>query len=266
MRHSPFQFITRSALIAVSTIGLSIAQESQEQTKLSPEEIKSGSSYAAGYTVGMEFAEKFGQYGVTLEDFDMETFIKGLKAASKGKEPEIDQEKLQAALGDFGDIIEGREKTIAAENLKSGQEFLEKNGKREGVITNKSGMQYEVLAKGGAEKYIASTDGKPANKLFIVNYKGTKIDGTVIDESPAGKPATMDLEMPEGFREALTTMPVGAKWKLFIPSSMAYGDRRVSADIGPNTTLIYELELIEIKDAPKQLAFPQGLGIEGDGR
>ncbi len=267
MRHSLFNRAARTALIALSASGFIMAQEpAKEAAKLTDAEIKSTSSYAAGYTTGMAFAEEFNKYGVTLEDFEMEGFIKGLTAASKGKKPEIEPEKLQAAMMGLSKIVEAREKSLAAENLKAGQEFLGKNGKREGVITNKSGLQYEVLVKGGDQKYVASTDGKPSNKLFMVNYKGSKIDGTVFDESPAGQPVTMDLQVLEGFREALTSMPVGAKWKLFIPSSLAYGEQRGRVDIGPNTTLIFELELVEIKDAPPQHGFPEGLQIPGAGR
>jgi FKBP-type peptidyl-prolyl cis-trans isomerase len=81
------------------------------------------------------------------------------------------------------------------------------------VITTKSGLQYEVLNKGGDKKYQAPKDGKEANKQFIVNYKGTLIDGKEFDASPAGQPVPMTLEVVEGFKEALTTMPIGSKWK-----------------------------------------------------
>jgi FKBP-type peptidyl-prolyl cis-trans isomerase len=83
----------------------------------------------------------------------------------------------------------------------------------------------------------------------MVNYKGTLIDGTEFDASPEGAPAAMSLSVIDGFKEALSIMPVGAKWKLFIPSKLAYGEERRSADIAPNSTLIFELELVEIKDA-----------------
>jgi FKBP-type peptidyl-prolyl cis-trans isomerase len=226
-------------------------------------DIKQDSSYAVGYSAGSAFAENFGVHGVSLGDFDMDIFLKGFTAAANGKKPDVDGEKLQAAMTGLSQFIEAREKTLSEENLKSGNEFLAKNGKREGVTTNKSGLQYEVIAKGGEKKYVAPAEGVEDKKLFLVNYKGTKIDGTEFDSSPEGKPVEMTLEVVEGFREALTSMPVGAKWRLFIPSSMAYGERRASIDIGPNTTLIFELELVEIKDAPPQAAFPEGFQIPG---
>src|ERR1019366_4817968 len=107
---------------------------------------------------------------------------------------------------------------------------------RPGVITTKSGLQYEVITKGGDKKYEAPKDAKDAkdakpedNKQFMVNYKGTLMDGTQFDASPAGQPVPMTLQVIEGFKEALTNMPIGAKWKLFIPGNLAYGPDRRSA-------------------------------------
>lgn len=262
MRHSLFNRATRTAVIAISASGFIMAQDAAVEAPKAAD-IKPDSSYAVGYSAGSAFAENFGVHGVALSDFDMEIFMKGFTAAAQGKKPEIEAEKLQAAMMALSEFIKAREESLAQENLKAGTEFLEKNGKRDGVTTNKSGLQYEILVKGGDQKYIAPTDGAPANKLFMVNYKGTKIDGTQFDSSPEGQPVEMSLQVVEGFREALTSMPVGAKWKLFIPSSMAYGERRASVDIGPNTTLIFELELVEIKDAPPQPAFPEGFQIPG---
>ncbi len=179
----------------------------------------------------------------------MEIFIKGFKAAVQGEKPELEEARLQAAMTALGEMLQQREKDAAQANLEAGKKFLEVNGKREGVTTTKSGLQYEVLTKGGDSKYAAPKQGAPA-KQFMVNYKGTLIDGTEFDASPEGSPVPMTLQVVDGFKEALTTMPIGAKWKLFLPSALAYGEERRSADIAPNTTLIFELELLEIKDAP----------------
>jgi FKBP-type peptidyl-prolyl cis-trans isomerase len=276
MRYSLFNRATQTVLIALSASGFIMAKEapkaaSKEAPKPAAKEapaaavadIKADSSYAVGYSAGSAFAENFGVHGLTLGDFDMEVFMKAYKAAAQGKKPEMDTEKLQAAMMSLSQLIEAREKSLAEANAKAGAEFLAKNGKREGVTTNKSGLQYEVLAKGGNERYVAPTDGSPGNKLFVVNYKGTKIDGTQFDASEEGKPVEMSLQVVEGFREALTSMPVGAKWKLYIPSGMAYGERRASVDIGPNSTLIFEIELVGIKDAPPQPALPEGFQLPG---
>jgi FKBP-type peptidyl-prolyl cis-trans isomerase len=157
----------------------------------------------------------------------------------------------------LGEMLQQREKEAGVANLEKGKKFLAENGKREGVKTLESGLQYEVLAKGGESKYVAPKEGEP-EKQFMVNYKGTLIDGTEFDVSPEGSPVAMPLAVIDGLKEALSMMPVGAKWKLFIPSELAYGEERRSAEIAPNTVLIFELELVEIKDAPPA---PEGGGF-----
>ncbi|MFM2196581.1 MAG: hypothetical protein RLZZ505_13 [Verrucomicrobiota bacterium] len=179
----------------------------------------------------------------------MDTFIQGFKAAVKGDKPELEEARLQAAMTALGEMLQQREKDAATANLEAGKKFLAENGKREGVKTLESGLQYEILSKGGESKYVPPKEGQP-EKQFMVNYKGTLIDGTEFDASPKDSPVAMTLSVIDGFKEALSTMPVGAKWKLFIPSELAYGEERRSAEIAPNSTLIFELELVEIKDAP----------------
>ena len=222
-----------------------------------PAKVKTDSSYGLGFRTGGEFAQNYGQFGIKAEDLDTESFIKGFLAAFKGDKPEVSEENLKAAMQALGDMLQTREKEGAAKNLEAGKKFLEENGKREGVVTTKSGLQYEVLEKGGDQKYVAPKEGEP-EKQFMVNYKGTLIDGTEFDASPEGEPVAMGMQVIEGFKEALTTMPVGAKWKLFIPSAMAYGEQRRSAEIAPNSVLIFELKLVEIKDAPPA---PPGGGL-----
>ncbi len=220
-----------------------------------PAVVKSDSSHALGYRAGSEFAQQFGRFGVTAADLEMDTFSKGFLEALKGEKPSLSEEKLQAAMEGLGNMLQQREKELAEANLAEGKKFLEENSKREGVVTTKSGLQYEVLTKGGEEKYKAPKEGEEDNKQFLVNYKGTLISGKEFDASPEGEPVPMTLQVVEGFKEALTTMPVGAKWRLYLPSSLAYGEERRSADIGPNSTLIFDLELTKIQDAPPA---PQG--------
>ena len=249
------------SLIALTATGFVIAQdapkgEAAEASKTAeapkaadPAATKSDASYALGYRTGGSFGQEFGRYGVKLEDLEMETFIKGFTAALKGDKPELEEARLQAAMAALGELLQQRENDSAVANLAAGKKFLEENKKRDGVVTTKSGLQYEVLEKGGDQKYVAPKEGE-AKKQFLVNYKGTLIDGTEFDASPEGTPVPMTLQVVAGFSEALTTMPVGSKWKLFLPSELAYGAERRSAEIAPNTTLIFELELVEIKDAP----------------
>lgn len=228
-----------------------------------PATAKTDSSYGLGYRTGGEFGQRYGNFGVTAEDLEMEPFIKGFLDGFKGTDPSVSEEKLGAAMQALGDMLQKREEELAASNLKSGEDFLKANSGKEGIVTTESGLQYQILEKGGEEKYVEPKEGEPA-KQFLVNYKGTLIDGTEFDASPEGEPIPMDLNVIDGFKEALSMMPVGAKWKLFIPSKLAYGEQRRSAEIGPNTALIFELELTKIQDAPAAPAgmpftMPQGM-------
>ncbi len=268
MRNTLYNSAARISLVALAATGFAIAQDAPKKAPATetteapapaadPAATKSDSSYALGYRSGGAFAQEFGRYGVTLDDLEMDVFINGFKAAVKSDKPEVAEEKLQAAMAALGTVLQQREKEAAEANLAAGKKFLEENAKREGVKTLESGLQYEVLEKGGEEKYKEPKEGE-AEKQFMVNYKGTLIDGTEFDASPEGSPVPMTLQVIPGFKEAITTMPVGAKWKLFIPSELAYGAERRSAEIAPNTALIFELELVEIKDAPPA---PEGGGF-----
>jgi len=129
----------------------------------------------------------------------------------------------------------------SSENLQAGQNYLTLNGEREGVVTLPSGMQYEVLTMGDGAK-------PSARSTVRCHYHGTTIEGKVFDSSvQRGQPASFPLDrVIAGWTEALQLMPVGSKWRLFIPPNLAYGDRRVSPEIGPNSTLIFEVELLGI--------------------
>lgn len=130
----------------------------------------------------------------------------------------------------------------AAVNLALGQEFLAKNKEREGVIETESGLQYEVLIMGIGEK------PWPTHNVTC-HYHGTVIDGTIFDSSvQRGVPATFPLNMViKGWTEGLQLMPTGSKFRFFIPPHLGYGERQVSAVIGPNSTLIFDVELISFK-------------------
>jgi len=127
----------------------------------------------------------------------------------------------------------------AANNLKAGEIFLEKNKTEEGVVVLPSGLQYKILTEGNGAKPTAINN-------VTCHYHGTLIDGTVFDSSvQRGKPATFPLNMViKGWTEGLQLMPAGSKFRFFIPPHLAYGDRQVSAAIGPNSTLIFDVELI----------------------
>lgn len=129
----------------------------------------------------------------------------------------------------------------AAANLKAGEDFLAANTTNEGVVALPSGLQYQVLKEG--------TGAKPgARDKVTCHYHGTLIDGTVFDSSvQRGQPATFPLDrVISGWTEGLQLMPTGSKWRFFIPPNLGYGDRQVSAQIGPNSTLIFDVELISV--------------------
>ncbi|MEM1084406.1 MAG: FKBP-type peptidyl-prolyl cis-trans isomerase [Verrucomicrobiota bacterium] len=223
-----------------------------------PATMKTDASYGLGYRTGGDFGRRWGNFGITLDDLDSEKFLAGFLTGFKGDDPEVDPEKLGAAMQALGNMLQEREKALGESNLATGKAFLAENGKKDGIVTTESGLQYQILEKGGEEKYAEPKEGEP-DKQFMVNYKGTLIDGTEFDASPEGQPTTMTLQVIPGFQEALKAMPVGAKWKLFIPGELAYGEQRRSPEIGPNQLLIFDLELVEIKDAPKPPAHPGGL-------
>ena len=127
-------------------------------------------------------------------------------------------------------------------NKKAGEDFLAANKTKDGIVTLPSGLQYKILTAG--------TGPKPTlTDSVVCNYKGTLLDGTEFDSSfKRGQPATFPVgQVIKGWTEALQLMPVGSKWQLFIPSDMAYGPRGSGPTIGPNSTLIFEVELISIK-------------------
>ncbi len=129
----------------------------------------------------------------------------------------------------------------AAANLKAGEEFLEANKQKPGIVSLPSGLQYEIITEGTGAKPTAS------NKVTC-HYHGTLIDGTVFDSSvKRGQPATFPLnQVIKGWTEGVQLMPLGSKWRFFLPADLAYGDRQVGTHIGPNSALVFEVELLGI--------------------
>ncbi|MDQ1095009.1 MULTISPECIES: FKBP-type peptidyl-prolyl cis-trans isomerase [Chryseobacterium] len=145
------------------------------------------------------------------------------------------------AMG-VSDILQKRKKELAEKNLRDGNEYREEYGKRESVITLPSGLQYEIITEGNG--------AKPGPKSTVkCHYHGTTISGKIFDSSvKRGQPASFPLNrVIEGWTEALQLMPVGSKWRLIIPPHLAYGDQQISKEIGPNSTLVFEVELLDIK-------------------
>lgn len=201
------------------------------------------------YLMGREIASmQNGQLGQQGLKIDAEKFAQGAKDAINGAKPAYTEAELEEAYKAFQAHMAGAEEKRQGEMKAGGEKakaegakFLEENKKRKEVTTTASGLQYEILKKGDGPKP-AATDN------VQVHYKGTLINGKEFDSSyKRGEPATFQVQgVIKGWVEALQLMPVGSKWKLAIPSDIAYGERGAGADIGPNETLIFEVELIGI--------------------
>ena len=189
-------------------------------------------SYALGLSLGNNLLSS------GIKSLNIEKLAKGIQDVLEQKSPEISYEEAQNVINEF--FMQLQEKS-SEKTISEGRAFLEANGKRTEVSTLKSGLQYEILKEGNGSQTKASDKVK-------VHYHGTLIDGTVFDSSVRrGEPATFGVtQVIAGWVEALQLMPVGSKWKLYIPSNLAYGAQGAGQHIGPHTTLIFEVELIDI--------------------
>ena len=200
-------------------------------------------SYALGMNVGTNLGTSLRKQSV---DFDPNLVAQGLKTSLAGGKTLMTEEEAQALLKEVQtDMLKKQQEKmqVAGEaNKKEGEAFLAANKGKEGVITLPSGLQYKILKVGNGPKPTASD-------TVVCNYRGTLINGTEFDSSyKRGQPATFPINgVIKGWTEALQLMPVGSKWQLFIPSSMAYAERGAGGDIGPNATLIFEVELLSIQ-------------------
>jgi FKBP-type peptidyl-prolyl cis-trans isomerase FklB len=196
-----------------------------------------------GYALGMNIGRGLTRQSV---DVDVDSLLKGLKDTLSGSKLVLSDQEATATLSELQQEV--REKQQLAEmkageaNMKAGADFLAANKTKEGVVALPSGLQYKIITAGTGPKP-ASTD------TVVCNYKGTLLDGTEFDSSyKRGQPASFPVgQVIKGWTEALQLMPVGSKWELFIPPDLAYGSRGAGGVIGPNATLIFEVELISIK-------------------
>ncbi len=199
---------------------------------------------AVSYTLGVEVARGVKRQGMEI---DPDLVVKGFKDALTGEKLAMTEEEMRATMDAVQSEMRIRQRRmarIAAEdNQKEGDAFLAENKKKEGVVTLPSGLQYTII-KAGDGKKPTDTD------TVTCHYRGTLINGTPFDSSYVlGEPATFPLTgVIPGWREALKLMPVGSKWQLFIPPTLAYGQRGTGREIGPNATLIFEVELLGIKE------------------
>ena len=218
------------------------------QSLAAEEEVLKTQKDKISYSLGADIGNNLKTQSI---DVDPDMLAKGLKDALAGKLLLTNQEIRDTLMNFQKEMMAKRQeqmKTLGEKNKKEGETFLAENAKKEGVKTTASGLQYKVITEGSGKS------PKPTDTV-TVNYKGTLIDGTEFDSSyRRGQPATFPVNgVIPGWTEALQLMKEGSKFQLFIPSNLAYGERGAGGTIGPNATLIFEVELISIKEeAPKE--------------
>lgn len=248
-------------IIATSLVlwedGSGVHAQSQTDVKESPGILEEGSASnqptdspvlatqkdQVNYTIGVNLIGNFRKQGV---DIDLNMVIKGMQDAFSGANLLLSDDELQKAMMLYQAEVrrkQGKSRSMtAATNRQEGEAFLAENREKEGVVTLPSGLQYRIL-KAGDGKQPTDTD------TVTCHYQGTFINGTEFDSSHRkGRPATLKVnDVIPGWREALMRMPVGSTWQIFVPSRLAYGERGSSGHIGPNTTLVFEIELLSIQ-------------------
>lgn len=240
MRFTQKTLIAAMAATALGMAGSAAAQDGGASVPINKENIST--------MVGMDIGRGLTQI---KDDLDVNVVVEAMKASMEGKKTRLTEEQAMEVRQAFMQQMQAKqaaeEKAAAEANQKEGAEFLAANKKKSGVKTTASGLQYEVVTQGKGAK-------PKATDTVSVHYRGTKIDGTEFDSSyERGEPATFPLNgVVAGWSEGLQLMPVGSKYKLYIPSDLAYGER-APGPIGPNATLIFEVELLGIEsgDAAK---------------
>jgi FKBP-type peptidyl-prolyl cis-trans isomerase FklB len=196
------------------------------------------------YSLGMNLGASLHKQAVAV---DPAILARGLRDALAGGKTLLTEDEARATLMEVQNDLRKKQQEkmqLAGDaNKKEGEAFLAANKGKEGVVTQPDGLQYKILKQGTGPKPSASDS-------VVCNYRGTLINGTEFDSSyKRGQPATFPVSgVIKGWTEALPLMPVGSKWQLFIPSELAYAERGAGPDIGPNATLIFEVELLSIQD------------------
>jgi len=218
-----------AVLLAYSVPGIAA-----EKPELKTEPEKNG--YSVGYDIGRSIQRQ-------LADLDAESVARGLKDAMGGAAPVLLDQEIQQR---FASVRQESAKRTVEKNKKDGEAFLARNKGEKGVKTTASGLQYKVITTGKGKR-------PTAEDTVTVNYRGTLIDGTEFDSSyKRNQPATFPVKgVIPGWTEALQLMKEGSKWMLYLPSTIAYGERGTGNMIGPNSTLIFEVELLSISK-PKE--------------
>jgi len=227
----------KNALLALACLGLLAPTAcAQEHPPVQSEQHKI--SYSLGYNIGRDFSQK-------QLDVDPDVLMRGMKDALSGSTIALSEDEMRQAMMDLQKKMLAQQqkqvKQLAETNEQAGKAFLAENRQKEGVKTTMSGLQYKVISKG--------TGKKPGpNDKVTVHYRGRLLDGTEFDSSyQRNKPATFQVGgVIPGWTEGLQLMKEGAKWQLFIPAKLAYAEKGAGPMIGPNSTLIFDVELISI--------------------
>jgi len=193
------------------------------------------------YIIGMDIGNNLKKQSISVNP---KILARGIEDAFAGAKPLLTEQEVQETMMAFQKEVMAKQAEVAKKNKTEGDAFLVENKKKEGVKTLPSGLQYKVIKAGTGKK-------PKLNDTVTVHYRGTLIDGTEFDSSyKRGQPATFQVNgVIPGWTEALQLMEQGAKWQLFIPSNLAYGERGApGGQIGPNATLIFEIELISIQE------------------
>jgi FKBP-type peptidyl-prolyl cis-trans isomerase FklB len=228
----------RLLLSVVVSMALLAAQANAEEKKAfqTPKEKQS-------YSIGVDIAKKLKSQSI---DIDADALAKGLNDVTSGKPLQMTDQEMSETLSALQkELMEKKaalSKELGEKNKKAGEAFLAENKKKEGVKTLPSGLQYKVIKEGTGKT-------PKLEDSVLCNYRGTLIDGTEFDSSyKRGQPATFPVKgVIPGWTEALQLMKEGSKWELVIPSNLAYGERGAGNAIGPDATLIFEIELISVK-------------------
>jgi len=258
------KFLHRTLLVAAAgmiLLGTSLAQQHPASTAppaAKPEQAPAAKSPGGSelttskdkfsYALGMNLGTSLQKQSVPV---DPDLVLRGLKDGLAGGKTLLTEEEARAAITEVQNELrkqfQEKMQQLAETNKKEGEAFLTANKAKEGVVSLPSGLQYKILQPGTGVKPAASD-------TVICNYRGTLISGKEFDSSyKRGEPATFPVSgVIKGWTEALQLMPVGSKWQLFVPSELAYGERGAGPDIGPNSTLIFEVELVSIKEKEKE--------------
>ena len=226
------RFNTSLALILLLSASLSVAADTLDTNKKQ-----------ASYAFGIDIANNLKKQGVSL---DIDAFTKGIRDAHANKQPQLSQSDMVKAKTEYQTALRQKliaeQKKIGEKNKKEGDTFLAANKSKPGVVTTESGLQYKVIKEGAGKS-------PTLDDTVVTHYHGTLIDGRVFDSSVNRKqPATFPVKgVIKGWTEALQLMKVGDKWRLYIPSELAYGNSQRSELIQPNSTLLFDIELLEIK-------------------